>query len=77
MKETVTYLIKLKNAPFDLYIANKPITPEDTSYTRNRSRARDFNGLDDVSIDMTEHIAIKKIVTEQTKYQEVDNEFSN
>ena len=75
MKETVTYLIKLKNAPFDLYIMNKTVTPEDTTYTRNRSRARDFNGLDDVSIDMTEHKAIKKIVTEQTKYEEVDDEF--
>lgn len=75
MKETVTYLIKLKNAPFDLYIMNKPMTPEGTSYTRNRSRARDFNGLDDVSIDMTEHTAIKKVVTEQTKYEEVNDEF--
>ena len=75
MKETVTYLIKLKNAPFDLYITNKPTFAEVTSYTRNRNRARDFNGLDDVSIDMTEHIAIKKVVTEQTKYEEVDNEF--
>lgn len=75
MKETVTYLIKLKNVPFDLYISNKPMTPEDTSYTRNRSRARDFNGLDDVSIDMTEHTAIKKVVTEQTKYEEVNDEF--
>ena len=75
MKETVTYLIKLKNAPFDLYIMNKPMTADDTSYTRNRSRARDFNGLDDVSIDMTEHTAIKKVVTEQTKYEEVNDEF--
>lgn len=72
MKETVTYLIKLKNAPFDLYITNKPMTADDTSYTRNRSRARDFNGLDDVSIDMTEHTAIKKVVTEQTKYKEIE-----
>lgn len=75
MKETVTYLIKLRNSPFDLYISNKPMIPEDASYTRNRSRARDFNGLEDVSINMTEHIAIKKVVTEQTKYKEVDNEF--
>jgi len=51
------------------------MTAEDTSYTRNRSRARDFNGLDDVSIDMTEHTAIKKVVTEKIKYEEVDNEF--
>ena len=75
MKETVTYLIKLKNAPFDLYITNKPMTADDTSYTRNRSRARDFSGLDNVSIDMTEHTAIKKVVTEQTKYEEVNDEF--
>lgn len=75
MKETVTYLIKLRNVPFDLYITNKPMTADDTSYTRNRSRARDFNGLDDVSIDMTEHTAIKKVVTEQTKYEEVNDEF--
>ena len=75
MKETVTYLIKLKNAPFDLYITNKPMTADDTSYTRNRGRARDFNGLDDVSIDMTEHTAIKKVVTEQIKYEEVNDEF--
>lgn len=75
MKETVTYLIKLKNAPFDLYLTNKPLIPEDASYSRNKSRAREFNGLEDANIDMTEHIAIKKVVTESTKYEEVNNEF--
>ena len=75
MKETVTYLIKLKNSPFDMYIRNKPSYPEDTDYTRNKNRARDFNGLDDVSIDMTMHKAIKKTITEKTKYEEVNDEF--
>ncbi|MDU3949923.1 MAG: DUF2483 family protein [Staphylococcus epidermidis] len=38
MKETVTYLIKLKDAPFDLYITNKPNNEEDTSYsTKHRA----------------------------------------
>lgn len=72
MKETVTYLIKVKGGPFDLYLTNKPMAPEDAIYTRNRSRARDFNGLEDASINMTEHTAIKKVVTEQTKYKEIE-----
>lgn len=75
MKETVTYLIKLKNAPFDLYITNKPMTADDTSYTRNRSRAREFNGMEEASINMDYHIAIKKVVTETIEYEEVDDEF--
>ncbi len=75
MKETITYLIKVRNGPFDLYLTNKPLIPEDASYSRNQSRAREFNGLEDASIDMTEHIAIKKVVTETTEYEEVDNEF--
>ena len=72
MKETVTYLIKLKGAPFDLYITNKPNNEEDTSYSRDRRRAREFVGLEDVSIDMTKHTAIKKTVTETTEYEEVE-----
>ena len=72
MKETVTYLIKLKNAPYNLYIRNRPDTPEDTDYTRNTRRAREFDGLEKASIDMTQHTAIKKVVTETTKYEEVE-----
>jgi hypothetical protein len=72
LKETVTYLIKLKDAPFDLYITNKPNNEEDTSYSRDRRRAREFAGLEDVSIDMTKHRAIKKKVTETTEYEEVE-----
>lgn len=71
MKETVTYLIKLKNAPYDLYIRNRPNAPEDTDYTRDKRRAREFDGLDKASIDMTQHAVIKKVVTETTKYEEV------
>ncbi|MDU1478866.1 MAG: DUF2483 family protein [Staphylococcus epidermidis] len=70
MKETVTYLIKLKDAPFDLYITNKPNNED--SYSRDRRRAREFAGLEDVSIDMTKHRAIKKKVTETTEYEEVE-----
>ena len=47
LKETVTYLIKLKDAPFDLFITNKPNNEEDTSYSRDRRRAREFAGLED------------------------------
>lgn len=75
LKETVTYLIKLKDAPYDLYIRNRPNTPEDTDYTRDKRRAREFDGLDKTSIDMTQHSAIKKVVTETTKYEEVEYEF--
>lgn len=72
MKQSVTYLIKLKNAPFPLYISNRPNNAEDTSYSRDKRRARDFDGLDDISIDMKHHIAIKKTVTETTEYEEVE-----
>lgn len=72
MKEIVTYLIKIKDSPFDLYLSNKPMAPEDANYTRNRTRARDFNGLEDASIDMTIHTAIKKTVTESTEYEEIE-----
>lgn len=72
MKETVSYLIKLKETPFPLYISNRPSNAEDTSYSRDKRRARDFDGLDDISIDMTHHVAIKKTVTETTEYEEVE-----
>ncbi|RLY77061.1 DUF2483 domain-containing protein, partial [Staphylococcus hominis] len=38
---------------------------------RDKRRAREFDGLDKTSIDMTQHAAIKKVVTETTKYEEV------
>ena len=71
-KETVTYLIKLKNAHYDLYIRNRPVTPEDTEYTRDKRRAREFDGLDKNAIDMTLHTAVKKTVTEQIEYEEIE-----
>ena len=74
MKETVTYIIRHREIP--IYITNKPSdsNPE-TSYSTNRSRAREFDGMEEAKINMDYHIAIKKTVTETTKYEEVDNEF--
>ena len=74
MKEIVTYLIKVRNGPFDLYLTNKPLIPEDASYSRNQSRAREFNGMEEASINMDYHIAIKKTVTETTEYEEVQDD---
>jgi hypothetical protein len=71
MKQTVTYLIKKKGD--DLYITNKPSEANDTiKYSTDRRDAREFNGLDNIIIDMTRHTAIKKTVTETTEYEEVD-----
>jgi hypothetical protein len=61
---TSSYLVVSVN----LYIRNRPNAPEDTDYTRDKRRAREFDGLDKASIDMTQHAAIKKVVTETTKY---------
>lgn len=71
MSQTVKYLIKLKNAPFDLYVSNRFNNPEGANYSRDKRRAREFDGLDDASIDMTHHVAIKKTVTETVDYEEV------
>ena len=70
MKETVTYLIKLKDAPFDLYITNKPSANFPT--IKYSTSSGDADGLDKTVIDMTKHIAIKKTVTETTKFEEVE-----
>ncbi|MBF7022520.1 DUF2483 family protein [Staphylococcus kloosii] len=71
MKQTVTYLIKKKGD--DLNITNKPSEANDTiKYSTDRRDAREFNGLDNIIIDMTRHTAIKKTVTETTEYEEVD-----
>ena len=73
LKETVTYLIKLKDAPFDLYITNKPSANFPTiKYSTSIGDAKGFDGLDKTVIDMTKHIAIKKTVTEKTKFEEVE-----
>ena len=70
MKQTTTYIIKHKL--LDAYITNKPSdNTSEINYSTNFSRAREFNGLDNASIDMSDHIAIMKIVTETTEYKEV------
>lgn len=73
MKQTTTYIIKHKL--LDIYVTNKPSvnTPE-INYSTEFKRARPFDGLDNASIDMSDHIAIMKIVTETTEYKEVPHE---
>ncbi|WP_426429112.1 DUF2483 family protein [Staphylococcus equorum] len=70
MKETITYLIKHKTLP--IYVTNKPSdnNPE-ISYSTQRSRAREFNGMDEATIDMNYHIAIKHTHIEKDIYEEV------
>lgn len=69
-KVTVTYLIKVTDT--DLYITNKPTDQNTTiKYSTSRSDAREFNGMEDATVDMTTHTAIKKTVTETTEYEEV------
>lgn len=75
MKETVTYLIKRSDSEDELFLSNRPLKPDDAKYGMGIQSAREFNGMEDASIDMTKHKAIKKIVTETTKYEEVNNEF--
>ncbi|MFW3529761.1 DUF2483 family protein [Staphylococcus caprae] len=73
MRQTVTYLIKRKNE--NLFITNKPTDTNDTvKYSTDRRDAREFNGMEDANIDMTNHVAIKKTVTETTEYEEVEYE---
>lgn len=74
MSETVTYLLKA-NTDFDnLYITNKPTEQMPViKYSTERRDAREFNGLDNSVVDMSKHTAIKKVVTETTKYEEVPN----
>lgn len=76
MKETITYIIRHREIP--IYITNKPTdNNSDINYSTNRQRAREFNGMEEASINMDYHVAVKKTVKEFTEYKEVDNEFSN
>lgn len=73
MKQTTTYIIKHKM--IDIYVTNKPSEQSPhISYSTDFSRARPFDGLDNASIDMSDHIAIMKTVTETTEYKEVPHE---
>ncbi|PNZ85722.1 DUF2483 family protein [Staphylococcus devriesei] len=74
MKQSVTYLIKLKDR--NLWITNKPTDNFPAiKYSTERRDAKEFDGLDNATIDMTNHIAIKKTVTETTEYEEVENDY--
>ena len=78
-KETVTYIIKRKGIDDDdLYITNRPSENVPTiRYSTDKRDAKHFDGLDKTSIDMTKHVAIKKTVTETTKYEEVAYDTGN
>ena len=57
-KETVTYLIKFKEEY--LWVTNKPTSNVPTiKYSTYKGDARAFTGLEDLSIDLTNHSVIK------------------
>ncbi|WP_204981685.1 DUF2483 family protein [Mammaliicoccus sciuri] len=57
-KETITYLIKDKDKY--LWVANKPTSKFSTiKYSTSKGDAREFTGLEDLSIDLTNHSVIK------------------
>lgn len=61
-KDIITYIIKARTDFDDLYIYNKPSgnNPK-IIYTNEKSDAREFNGMEDASIDMTKHKGIKRV----------------
>lgn len=73
MKQITTYIIKHKL--LKAYVTNKPSeNAPDISYSTNFGRAREFDGIDNSKIDMNDHVAIRKTVTEQVEYEEVSHE---
>ncbi|GAB5691912.1 DUF2483 family protein [Staphylococcus aureus] len=73
MKQTVTYIIRHRDMP--IYITNKPTdNNSDISYSTNRNRAREFNGMEEASINRDYHKAIKETVTEAMEYEEADHD---
>lgn len=57
-KETVTYLIKFKEEY--LWVTNKPTSNVPTiKYSTYKGDARAFTGIEDLSIDLTNHSVIK------------------
>ena len=78
MKEVITYIIKAKTDFDDLYIYNKPYKKKQKIvYTNEKSDAKEFNGMEDASIDMTKHKGIKRVypASYDIDLEEVDNEF--
>ena len=61
-KDIITYIIKARTDFDDLYISNKPIDKKSTiKYSNYIGDAREFDGTEKSSIDMTRHKAIKKV----------------
>ena len=57
-KETITYLIKFKEEY--LWVTNKPTKNVPTiKYSTYKGDARAFTGIEDLSIDLTNHSVIK------------------
>ncbi|WP_239745238.1 DUF2483 family protein [Mammaliicoccus sp. F-M27] len=57
-KETITYLIKFKEEY--LWVTNKPTSNVPTiKYSTYKGDARAFTGIEDLSIDLTNHSVIK------------------
>ena len=59
-KETITYLIRDKDKY--LWVTNKPTSNVPTiKYSTYKGDARAFTGLEDLSIDLTNHSVIKRV----------------
>ncbi len=66
MKQTVTYIIRHRDMP--IYITNKPTdNNSDISYSTNRNRAREFNGMEEASIWGKTRTTRKSKHTQKTK----------
>ncbi|HCT1236871.1 TPA: DUF2483 family protein [Staphylococcus aureus] len=58
MNQTVTYIIRHRDMP--IYITNKPTdNNSDVSYSTNRNRAREFNGMEEASINIQYQQCVK------------------
>ncbi|MCD8798654.1 DUF2483 domain-containing protein [Mammaliicoccus sciuri] len=72
-KETITYLIKDKDKY--LWVTNKPTSKFSTiKYSTSKGDAREFTGLEDLSIDLTNHSVIKRIHIEMNIEEEIEIE---
>ena len=70
-KETVTYLIKFKEEY--LWVTNKPTRNVPTiKYSTYKGDARAFTGLEDLSIDLTNHSVIKRVHVDIDIEEEVE-----
>ena len=70
-KETITYLIKFKEEY--LWVTNKPTSNVPTiKYSTYKGDARAFTGLEDLSIDLTNHSVIKRVPVDIDIEEEIE-----